>query len=85
MSKQEKTELSWKVEDLERRLKASNDLIILLLASLPTAHEGLSKVLLQQFVGMKDEDFCRKPEFESLLDRAIDALGPGPLILETVD
>ncbi|MEO4014793.1 hypothetical protein [Pseudomonas rossensis] len=85
MSKQEKSELSWKVEDLDRRLKASNDIIILLLGSLPMADAGLSEVLLQQFVGMKDNDFCRKPEFEILLDRSIDALGPGPLILETVD
>lgn len=86
MNQQEKTELSWKVEELERRLKASNDLVIFLLASIAGAQPNLAQSLKEQFEGMRTgDDLPLKPEFKKLLDRAVDALGDGDFDLDGVE
>lgn len=86
MNKQEKTELTWKVEELERQVKASNDLVIFLIASIAGVQPNLSQGLKEQFEEMTTDDEVRlKPEFEKLLNRAIDALGNGDFDLDGVE
>ncbi|MFJ7315253.1 hypothetical protein ACIQVE_21320 [Pseudomonas sp. NPDC098747] len=85
MKKQEKTELAWKVEELDRRLKASNDLVIFLLASIAGTHSNLSQELLEQFEEIKQsEGLPLKPEFEKLINQSIAALGDGDFDLDGI-
>ncbi|MCU7218040.1 hypothetical protein [Pseudomonas sp. VE 196-7] len=86
MNKQEATELKWKIEGLERQLKASNDLVIFLLASIAGAQPNLAQGLKEQFEEMRTgENLPLKPEFEKLLGRATDALGQGDFDLDGVE
>ena len=86
MKKQEETELSWKIEDLDRRLKASNDLVIFLLGMIATERPKLSRAFMEQLneltADFKDEI---RPELSTLIGRAVEALGENPFDLDSIE
>lgn len=79
-------ELEWAIKDLERKLKASNDFVIFLVASIACADPNLSKRLIDQFTEMKEaKDLTQSRDFQNLLERAISASGDGDLELDSVE
>ena len=86
MDKQQTTELAWKVEELDRRLKASNDLVIFLLGTLSGERPNLSGAFIEQLTELKkDFESEIRPELTVLLDRAVEALGEKPFDLDSID
>jgi hypothetical protein len=85
MNTREKTELLWKVEQLERKLKAATDMMVFMCACLSADRARLVRDVEEQLTELQqDPELTKTQEFDALTARMLKALCDNPLPLESV-